>query len=99
MAMPEALVEALLEAKNLCLLHIIVLTDSRCLEQVCNNGRKPHWKEQTMLTVLHHFSQQGMKFSMLLVPKVILSNVLEMASLATKMPIHQHWVHPESCTA
>ena len=52
-----------------------------------------------MLTVLHHFSQQGMKFSMLLVPKVILSNVLEMASLATKMPIHQHWVHPESCTA
>ena len=32
---------------------------------------------------------------MLVVPKVILSNVLRMTSTASKMPIHQHW-HTQS---
>ena len=32
---------------------------------------------------------------MLVVPKVILSNVFRMTSTASKMPIHQHW-HTQS---
>ena len=47
-----------------------------------------------MLTNIQHLSQQWIKYSTLVVPKVILSNVFGMASTTTKMPIHQHWVHP-----
>ena len=37
-----------------------------------------------MLTDLKALQQQGMKFSIMLVPRVILSDVDDMASLATK---------------
>jgi len=37
--------------------------------------------------------QQGLKLRIITVPGVILTNVLDVALTATKMPIHHTWVH------
>ena len=83
-ATKEAPVGALLKAKELGFHHIIVLTRCKYVKEVCNNKRKPFWQDLMMLTDLKALQQQGMKFSIMLVPRVILSDVDDMASLATK---------------
>ena len=40
-----------------------------------------------MFTNLQHFSEQGIRYSTLVVLKVILSNVFGLAFMTTKMPI------------
>lgn len=83
-AAKEAVEGALLQAKEQGFRHIIVLTRCKYVEQVCNNKRKPFWQDLAILTDQKALQQQGMKFSIMLVPRVILSDVDDMSSLATK---------------
>lgn len=83
-AAKEAVEGALLQAEEQGFRHIIVLTRCKYVEQVCNNKRKPFWQDLAILTDLKALQQQGMKFSIMLVPRVILSDVDDMSSLATK---------------
>lgn len=46
-----------------------------------------------MMTDLH-LTQQGLTFGTLFVPKLILCNVLDIAYLAVKTPIHYCWITP-----
>ena len=73
-----------MQAKELGFRHIIVLTRCKYVEEVCNNKRKPFWPDLALLTGLKALQQQGMEFSIMLVPRVILSDVDDLASLATK---------------
>ena len=85
MAIQEAL-EAGLQDKNLGCQHIILLTGSK--------KKIPHWIEQALLTDLQFLRQQERTFCFIAVPKPILNDVVDIASLATKMPIHHCRVQP-----
>ena len=92
MEIQEAL-EASLQNKNLGCQHIIVLTVRKNLERICNKKKIPHW-EQALLTDLQFLRQQEMTFCFIAIPKPILNDVVDIASLATKMPIHHCRVQP-----
>lgn len=50
-----------------------------------------------MIVDRHNLTQQGVNFTTIFVPKVILSNVYNLASVTAKRPIYhcwQCWVHP-----
>ena len=55
---------------------------------------KPSWQESSMMTDLHYLMQRGLAFGTLFVPKLILCNVLDIATLAVKAPIHWGWISP-----
>lgn len=63
--------EALVHAKELGFQLIIIL------------GRKRSWQEQTMYSDLQYLRQQGMRFNSTVVPNVNISNVADLAKLAT----------------
>lgn len=53
------LVEALLKAKNQNLQHVTMLIDNHCLEQVCNNKRKPHCRNWPCLLIYNTLVNKG----------------------------------------
>ena len=93
MEIQEAL-EASLQNKNLGCQRIIVLTVSKNFERICNKKKIPHWREQALLTDLQFLRQQEMTFCFIAIPKPILNDVVDITSLATKMPIHHCRVQP-----
>ena len=85
LAVQEALAEVLIKAKDTGIKRIIILSNDRRLTQICNYTRKPSWQEQTFTLDLLQLQQQGLITHVLFVPKIVISNVLK---LATRFPIH-----------
>ena len=51
--------EVILKAKELRFSRILILSNSRRLEQICKWARKPSWQEQTLISDLnHHYSNR-----------------------------------------
>lgn len=96
-AIQEALVVALMRTKDLSFLDIIVLTRSINVKQLCNNRRRPHWQKQAMLTNLYFLRQQGVKFNMKVVPRVVMFNLVVMVSLAKKNAYSSQLSNLEFC--
>ena len=93
-AVQNAIVEAAIKATNLGFRQILFLTNCKRTTQMCNDISQPRWQESSMMTGLHYLMQQGLAFGTLFVPKLILCNVLDIAALAVKAPIHYCWISP-----
>lgn len=87
-AVQKALVEALIKAKDTRIRRIMILSNDRRLTQICNYTKKPSWQAQTFTLDLLQLQQQGLITHVLFVPKIVISNVLELAVRATTFPIH-----------
>ena len=90
-AAQEALMDALLKARDMGYQRILVLCNSSRLVQVSNLVRAPNWQEQTMVSDILSLQQNGLLCKLLFVPNIVLSHVCYLADQATKMPIHQFW--------
>ena len=86
--------EAVFKAKELGFNRIIILSNSRGLDQVCNQTRKPTWLEQTLFSDLHHLHLQGLIINHLFVPTVVISHVLDWAYIITSFPVHHFRLNP-----
>ena len=92
-ATQEALVEATLIAKNLGFGRILFLSTSKGIVQACNLKCPNGWKDRIMVADIVALQQQNFVCKVAFVPRVILSSVYRLASLATKKPGHHSWVH------
>ena len=90
-AAQEALMNALLKARDMGYQRILVLCNSSRLVQVSNLVRAQNWQEQTMVSDILSLQQNGLLCKLLFVPNMVLSHVCYLADQATKMPIHQFW--------
>lgn len=90
-ALQEALVEASITARSLGYQQVLLLSCCKKLVQVCSGWKIPDWKEKTMMADLSHLQQIGLAFKLMFVPKVVLSNVWQLAVMATKMPTKYCW--------
>ena len=93
-ALLEAVSEAVFKAKNLGVHDIIILTNSRRLEQICNNARTPIFQELTLCSDLTQFQQQGLITFSFVVPNFVLSRVLDLAFITTCFPVHLCRLNP-----
>ena len=83
-ALQEALVEASITARSLGFQQILLLSCCKELVQVCSRWRIPDWKERTMMADISHLQQMGLVSKLIFVPKVVLSNVWQLAVMAKK---------------
>ena len=74
MAAQEALVEAILKAKDLGFYRIIIMSNRR-LVQICSHTNNPSWQDQALLSDLYQLQQQGLITHVLFVPKLVISPV------------------------
>ena len=72
LATQEALVEALLKAKEFGFGSIIALTNYDNLTKVCNGDKKPQWQERLLLTDLQCLRSQGLNLPTIFVPNFVL---------------------------
>ena len=94
LAIQDAVSEAVFKAKELGFNRIIILSNSKGLDQVCNQTRKPTWLEQTLFSDLHHLHLQGLIVNHLFVPTVVISHILDWAYITTSFPIHHFRLNP-----
>ena len=90
----EALMEAVVKAKNLGFYRILFLCCSNRIVQVCNQNCNPSWKEKTMIYDILNLQQQGVCCKALFVPKAILDFVYNYANSATRVLGSCSWMHP-----
>ena len=70
---------------------IIILVQSKELEQAWQNKRKPDWKGRTILENIQSFLSQGIHIKVQSVPRIILgdfSQIIALAKMATNFPMH-----------
>ena len=91
LAIQDAVSEAVFKAKELGFNRIIILSNSKGLDQVCNQTRKPTWLEQTLFSDLHHLHLQGLIVNHLF---VVISHVLDWAYITTSFPVHHFRLNP-----
>ena len=58
------------------------------LVRICSYIRKPSWQEQTLTLDLLQLQQLGLITLVIFVPKILISQVLELAVRATSFPVH-----------
>ncbi|XP_030963645.1 uncharacterized protein LOC115984778 [Quercus lobata] len=83
----EAMLEAVIKARDLGYNFLLLLSDSRRSVLVSNRQCTPTWQERVLLaseTLIH----SDLVFHAVYVPAVVLSNVSSLAKLATEMPIN-----------
>ena len=90
------LVDAILKAKELGFRRVLIHSNSRRLEQVCNKLRTPSWQEQTIMSDLHHLQQQGMFMHSIFIPKSVVLHAIVLASLTTNFLVHHCRLYPTS---
>ncbi|KAL0009218.1 hypothetical protein SO802_010720 [Lithocarpus litseifolius] len=78
-AAQEALMDALLKARDMGYQRILVLCNSSRLVQVSNLVRAPNWQEQTMVSDILSLQQNGLLCKLLFVPNIVLSHVCYLA--------------------
>lgn len=83
----DALVEAILKAKELGFSRILTLSNSRRLEHVCNHLWTPSWQEQTFTFDLNQLQQQGLVMHSIFVPKTVVSHVIKLSTLTTSFHV------------
>ena len=93
-ALLEAVSEVVFKAKNLGVNEIIILSNSRRLEQICNNARTPIFQELTLCPNLTQFQQQGLITFSFVVPNFVLSRVIDLAFITTCFPVHLCRLNP-----
>ena len=84
----EAIVEAMIKAKEVNLSRLIILTNCKRSVQRFNYARVPTWQEQTFVSDTRQLMHQGMTAILFYVPKVIISLVLQPANWSTRFPMH-----------
>ena len=94
LALLEAVSEAVFKAENLGVNEIIILSNSRRLEQICNKARTPILQELTLCSDLTQFQQQGLITFSFVVPNLVLSRVIDLAFITTCFPVHLCRLNP-----
>ncbi|KAL0014559.1 hypothetical protein SO802_001628 [Lithocarpus litseifolius] len=96
-AVQEALMEAVITAKNYEFHRILFSTDNKNLVQLLNKSKNPAWQERSLITDMEFLYQSGLVSvvcNLLVVPKCVLDFVYVAAKLAIRMPSHHSWVDP-----
>ena len=93
-ATQEALVEAALVAKTFGFVRILFLSSRKGIMKACNLKCPNRWKDSIVVVDIVAFQQQNFLCKAVFVPRVIISPVYRLASLATKNSEHHSWVHP-----
>nr|POE58790.1 hypothetical protein CFP56_62346 [Quercus suber] len=84
----DALIEAMLKAKELGFNRILTLSNGKRLLQRCNLLGTPYWQEQSLTSDLLRLQQQGMTIHYFFVPMIMISLVIELAAITTSFPVH-----------
>ncbi|XP_075654673.1 uncharacterized protein LOC142624807 [Castanea sativa] len=79
----DALMEAVIIAKNYGLQRILFLTNNKNLVQLLNKSKNPAWQERSLIADLEFLYQNGLFCNLLVVPKFVLDFVYAVAKLAT----------------
>ena len=95
LAIQGAVSEAVFKAKELGFNRILILSNSKGLDQICNHSRKPAWLKQTLYSDLQQLNLQVLFVSHLLVPSLVTSHVLDLAYITTFFPVHHCRLNPE----
>ena len=90
LAIQDVVGEAIFKAMELGYNRILILSNSKGLVQVRNRARNPTWLEQTLISDLNQFQQQGLATHYLFVPKEVISHVIDLAFITTCFHVH-HW--------
>ena len=65
------------------------MSANKRLVDICNNlVMKIAWQDQALLMDLHNFHQQAVITHFLVVTKVVISQVLDIAVRTTRFPVH-----------
>ena len=96
LANQEVVLEAMIKAKEAGLRRIIIMNNCRRTLQIHNNSRAPAWQEQTFVSDMRQLKQQGMLVNFVLVPKFIVSHVLELAIRTTSYRVHVYNLYANS---
>ena len=91
-----AMGEAIFKAKELGFNKIIILSNSKRFEQICNGVKNPTWQELTLIKDLNHLHQQGLITLCFCVPRLVLSRVLDLSYITTCFPVHLCRLNPTS---
>ena len=83
LALLEAVSEAVFKAKNLGVNEVIIVSNSRRLEQICDKAQTPILQELTLCSDLTQFQQQGLITFSFVVPNLVLSRVTDLAFITT----------------
>ena len=84
-AVQEALIEAVITAKNYGFHRILLLTNNKNLVQLLHRFKNPAWHERSLITDMEIFYQSGLVCNLLVVPKC----VLDFVYVAAKLAIHK----------
>ena len=84
-----------LKAKSLVFYNVLFLCSSRRTVHVFNMKSNPRWQEKTMVTNVLNLQQHGFTCKAFFVPRHILNTVYGLADFATRVPVHQSWVHTD----
>ncbi|XP_050277187.1 uncharacterized protein LOC126718869 isoform X2 [Quercus robur] len=93
-ATQEALVEATLIAKTFGFVRILFLFSRKGIVKAHNLKYPNGWKDSTIVADIVALQQQNFVCKAVFVPRVIISPVYKLGSLATKNPGHHSSVHP-----
>lgn len=93
LVLQEAVGEAIIKAKELGFNKLIILSNSRRLEQICNGSKSPMWQEHTFITDLNQL-QQGLNALSFCVPRLVLSRAIDLADITTYFPVHLCRLNP-----
>ena len=93
LVLQEAVGEAIIKAKELGFNKLIILSNSRRLEHICNGSKSPMWQEHTFITDLNQL-QQGLNALSFCVPRLVLSRAIDLADITTYFPVHLCRLNP-----
>lgn len=80
--------EVVFKDKELGFNRILILSNSKGLDQICNHSRKLAWLEQTLYSDLQQLNLQGLFVNHLLVPSLVTSYVMDLAYITASFPVH-----------
>ena len=86
LAVQEALVEAVLKAKDLRFWSIVIMSKYKRLAQICDHTSRPSWQEQALTSDLYQLQQLGLITHVLFVPKVAVLHVSELTIRVANYP-------------
>ena len=75
-------------AKDHGFCRILVLCNHKKLVQICNLSSKSSWQDQALISDLWHLKQQRLCIFVHFVPSIVMTNVLNVASIAANCPGH-----------
>ncbi|KAF3954048.1 hypothetical protein CMV_020563 [Castanea mollissima] len=90
-ALLEAMLKAVLTAKEQGFQLVLVLSNSRSLLQTYKRKSTLDWLDSTRLADLCFLNQNGFFCDVFWVPSVVVNSLKSVARLATRVPIHHCW--------